>query len=120
MKIVMLKLSNFQEVIARIDEDKISVEDFLNLNFDKIELDQAMFVAGMAQHEHEGQTYNVPELQPLNIFAEKFETPIVMSVSSILYTHLGNTGLRQYYQQVTAQLTGGIVQPPEKNIILPK
>lgn len=120
MKIVMLKLSNFQEVIARIDEEKISMEDFLNLNFEKIELEQAMFVAGMSQQEHEGQKYTVPELQPLNIFAENFEAPIVMSASSILYTHLGNSGLRQYYQQVTAQLTGGIVQPPEKNIIVPK
>ena len=120
MKIVMLKLSNFQEVIARIDEEKMSVEDFLNLNFDKIELNHAMFVAGMSQKEHDGQQYSVPELQPLNIFGEDFETPITMSISGILYTHMGNSGLREYYQQVTAQITGGIVEPPEKNIILPK
>lgn len=119
MKIVMLKLTNFQDVIARIDEEELSMDDFLNLNFDAIKIEQAMFVAGMSQHEHGGEKFNVPELQPLNMFGETFETPIVLKASNILFTHSGNTGLREYYQQMTAQITGGIVQPPEKKVIVP-
>lgn len=115
----MLKLNNFQEVVAKIDETKISEEDFLTLNFDKVEISHALFITGMSENEHKGQKYAVPEFQPLNIFGESLETPLTINVSGILYTHLGNPGIREYYEHVVAQLTGGIVKPVEQNIILP-
>ena len=119
MKIVMLKLTNFQEVIAQIDDNKIEMDDFLSLNFEKLEISHALFVTGMSEGEHEGQKYAIPEFQPLNVFGESLEAPITLNASGILYTHQGNSGIREYYEHVVAQLTGGIVKPPEKNIIMP-
>ena len=115
----MLKLNNFQEVIAKIDEEVIAIDDFLKMNFERVELHNAMIVAGMSEREHEGQRFAVPELQPLNIFGESFEIPVTLKSSGILYCHVGNSGLRDYYENIVAQMVGGIVKPPEKSIIMP-
>lgn len=120
MKIVMMKLNNFQEVIAKIDEEKLTVEDFLTLNFNNVELSEAMVISGMSEKQHEGQKYALPEFQPLNVFGEKFEDPITMNVQGILYTHMGNPGLTEYYEYIVAQMTGGIVKTPEKKIVMPR
>lgn len=119
MTIIMLKLNNFQDVICEIDEEKISMEDILNLDFEKIHIASPMYVAGFEQKEYEGQTYPIPNLQPLNTFAESIEDEFILDRQSILFTHTGNPGIRNLYNQILAELTGSVVSPPEKSIVMP-
>jgi len=114
----MIKLLNFQEVIGTID-DSISMEDVKALNFETIELGHSMCIVGMSEKEHEGQKYAVPEFQPLNPFSSDFKNPVTLNSKGILYCHEGNPSIREYYDYVVSEITGGIVKPPEKDIIMP-
>lgn len=115
--VIMLKLLNFQEVIAHTDTT--NVDDIFSMKFDNLRLYDVLTIVGMSKQEHNGEEYAIPEFQPLNPFGESLEDSIVLNKDGILYVHPGNPGIREYYQHVLSGLKGTIIKAPEKGIIMP-